>query len=71
MNNDDEIRVVRMVEYVGPRKLVTHQVHRSLAEGEHELGGIKIRVGMVSTLSDPVGRALEADEYGSDYAVSP
>jgi hypothetical protein len=51
MGKEDVIRVLRVIEYVGPRADVTAQLSRSLPDGTKQgVAGVSIRVGTVGSV---------------------
>lgn len=71
MNNEDTVRVLRVLEYVGPRSRVEDTLSRGLKKGSTRYGDMEIRSAIIGDfpeiLTDPVHVGDDALSDGDDH----
>lgn len=59
--SEDRVRVLRLIEYIGPRSLVEKAVERSM-HGTKIFGELQINVATIGTFPEILDTALKVEE---------
>jgi hypothetical protein len=59
--SEDRVRVLRLIEYIGPRSLVEHVLNTSF-HGTKKFGSLMINVATIGTFPEILDTALEVEE---------
>lgn len=57
----DIVRVLRIIEYTGPRQMVKDQIANSLQNGEKRIGSMTIRIATVGGYPEVLGRSGDCE----------
>lgn len=72
----DQVRVVRIIEYVGPRDKIEEQIARSMGDGTHRVGlntSITIRIAtlgnIMEILDQKAANVVSHPSYGDEHGA--